>query len=80
MKYTAKKSVIDNRVMSYTSDQTIAGTSVIIAKTGTPILGVFWAVKHPLAGGHKMDHGFALYSTLSAAKAHAEKMLAELGN
>ena len=80
MKFTAIKSVLDNRVMSYNSDVTVAGQKIIISKVGSPILGVTWSVNHPLAGGHKFDGGRSRHNTLADAKAHANKMLVELGN
>ena len=79
MKFTAIRSVIDNRVMSYNSDVTVAGRRIIISKTGSPILGTTWSINHPLAGGHKFDGGRSRHDTLAQAKAHAVKMLAELG-
>jgi hypothetical protein len=79
MKFTQIRSSIDNRVMSYNSDLTVAGKKIIISRTGTPILGITWTVNHPLAGGHKFDGGRSRHSTLVQAKAHAVKMLLELG-
>lgn len=79
MKFTPIRSVVDNRIMSYNSDVTVAGKRIVISKSGSPILGTTWSVNHPLAGGHKFDYGFSRHDTLAQAKAHALKMFAELG-
>lgn len=79
MKFTQVKSVVDGRVMSYNSDVTVAGKKIVISRMGSPILGVTWTVKHPLAGGHKFDGGFSRHDTLAQAKAHAETLFSILG-
>ena len=80
MKFTAVRSQIDNRIMSYTTDVVIDNKRITISKTYTPILGFTWMVNHHLAGGHRFDGGRSRHDTLAAAKLHAIQMAESLVN
>ena len=78
IKWTSERSIATGKISRYAADKTVAGRVMSVKHCKTE-RGAWWEVNHPLAGGHKFDHGCRSFSTLAEAKAHAEQMLVSLG-